>query len=144
MNQHRPHIVQFSGHGGDTGIVICDEAGDAKLINSGALVALFESTLSNVQVVVLNACYSKAQAEAIVSVIPCAIGMNNSIGDKAARIFAASFYRAIGFGNSVEVSFKQGVAALKLEGINEADTPELIVGPGVNASELIIVQTHGK
>ena len=46
---------------------------------------------------ILNACYSKKQAEAITQVIDCAIGMNDAIGDEAAITFAASFYRAIGF-----------------------------------------------
>lgn len=141
MNQHCPDIVHFSGHANDTGIVICDEFGVAKLVNSDALVALFESTLQNVKVVVLNACYSKAQAEAIASVIPCAIGMNSSIGDEAARVFAGAFYRAIGFGKSVAVAFNQGVAALKLEGTNEASIPELIEGPGVNAAELFVLES---
>src|SRR5690348_11295843 len=56
----------------------------------------------------LNACYTRVQAEAISDVIDYVIGMNATIGDKAASAFAASFYRAIGFGRSVKDSFDQG------------------------------------
>lgn len=140
MNEHRPHIVQFSGHGGkDEVILVCDENGSAKPIDGQALVALFESTQRNVQVVVLNSCYSRAQAEAIVSVVPCAIGMKDKIGDKAARVFAASFYRAIGFGHSVKTAFQQGIAALKLEGIQQSDIPDLLTRDGADASKIILV-----
>jgi hypothetical protein len=142
MNEHRPHVVQFSGHGSDNDkIIVCDETGHPKPISKEALVALFESTLSNVRVVILNSCYSKSQAEAIVSVVPCAIGMNDTIEDRAALIFAASFYRAIAFGNSVEMAFKQGIAALKLEGIEQDDIPELITREGINPSEVFIINS---
>jgi hypothetical protein len=141
MNEHRPHIVQFSGHGSDNDeIFLCDEADRPKPVSKDALVALFDSTRSNVRVVMLNSCYSKAQAEAIVSVVPCAIGMNDTIEDKAALIFAASFYRAIAFGNSVGTAFKQGIAALKLEGIEQDDIPELITCDGVDPSEIYVVK----
>lgn len=140
MNEHRPHVVQLSGHGSRSGeIVVCDENGDPKPVGKDALVALFESTRSNVRVVVLNSCYSRAQAEAIVSVVPCAVGMKDSIGDRAALVFAASFYRAIAFGNSVGTAFKQGVAALKLEGIAQDDIPELIAQDGTDPAEVFVL-----
>jgi hypothetical protein len=140
MNEHRPHVVHFSGHGSETEeILVCDERGKPKTVSREALVALFESTRSNVQAVLLNSCYSRAQAEAIVSVVPCAIGMNGTIGDEAALVFAASFYRAVAFGHSVGTAFKQGVAALLLEGIEQEDVPELIVQPGMDASAVVVV-----
>lgn len=92
-----------------------------------------------VRVVVLNACCSKAQAEAIVSVVPCAIGMNGAIGAEAARVFASSFYLAVGFGRSVKVTFQQGIAALKVHGIPEADMPRLLARGGVESSQVILV-----
>ena len=74
----------------------------------------------------LNACYSRPQAEALAQTIDCTVGMNRAIGDEAAIVFAASFYRAIGFGRSVKEAFELGKAALLLEGIPEDETPELI------------------
>lgn len=140
MNEHRPHLVQFSGHGNQgEGILVNDERGNAKAIGGDALTALFESTQSNVQVVLLNACYSRLQAEAIAKVVPCVIGMKDKIGDRAARVFAASFYGAVGFGLSVAVAFKQGLTALKLEGIPQSDIPDLLTRSDVSASEIVPV-----
>jgi CHAT domain len=140
MNEHEPHVVQFSGHGNqDAGILVCDEQGQPKVISGEALAELFESTYKNVQVVVLNACYSKPQAEAIANIVPCVIGMKDTIGDKAARVFAASFYSALGFGNSVEQAFRQGLARLKLEGIAQSHIPGLLTRSDVKASEIIPV-----
>jgi CHAT domain-containing protein len=103
LNEHNPHIVHFSGHGSPTDeIILLDNNRNAKPVSKAALESLFRTLKDNVQVVVLNACYSKPQAEAITQIIDCAIGMNKSIGDKAAIVFAASFYRAIGFGRSVQ------------------------------------------
>jgi nucleoside phosphorylase len=140
LNEHRPHIVQFSGHGSTNDeIIVCDEKGAPKAVSKKALVALFNSVKANVQVVMLNSCYSRSQAEAIVSVVPCAIGMKKSISDRAAIVFAASFYRAIGFGRSAKEAFDQGGAALMLEDISEEDTPELLTQDGVDASKIVLI-----
>jgi hypothetical protein len=140
LNEHRPHVVQFSGHGSrNDEIFVCDYDGTPKPVGKDALVALFESTRGNVRVVVLNCCYSRPQAEAIVSVVPCAIGMKDSVGDRAALVFAASFYRAVAFGHSVHTAFQQGIAALKLEGIAQDGIPELIAQDGVDPSAVFVV-----
>ena len=142
MNEHEPHVVQFSGHGSEGGgILVCDDRGNARAVGGEALAALFESTRANVQVVVLSACYSREQAEAVAAVVPCVIGMRGAIGDRAARVFTAAFYGALGFGRSVEVAFKQGVAALRLEGIAQSDLPDLLTRGGFKASEIVPVNT---
>jgi hypothetical protein len=65
--------------------------------------------------------------------------MNDAIGDEAAIIFAASFYRALGFGRSVQEAFDQGKVALLLEGILEEHTPELLVKAGIDPSQIVLV-----
>jgi len=128
LNQHKPQIVHFSGHGSNSGkIILTDNNGVSKAVSSRAIQTLFTTLKDNIRAVVLNACYSNEQAKAITQVIDCAVGMNESIGDKAAITFAASFYRAIGFGRSAKDAFDQGRAALLLEGIPEEDTPKLLV-----------------
>ncbi len=91
MNEHRPQVVHFSGHGNRANeLVVCDDAGNPKPIGKDALVDLFVSTQSEVKVVLLNACYSRPQAEAIVSVVPCAIcGIGHkvkSVGNKVTSV----------------------------------------------------------
>ena len=103
------------------------------------MVQLFRTLRDNVRVVVLNACWTRPQVEEIGKTIDCAIGMNQPIGDTAAIAFAASFYRAIGFGRSVQEAFDLAQGALRLAGIPEDTIPELHVRSDVNASELILV-----
>jgi len=88
----------------------------------------------------LNACSTRPQAEAIAETIDCTIGMRKPIGDEAAIVFAASFYRTLGFGRSVKEAFELGKAALLLESIPEDKTPELLTRAGVDASAIIFVQ----
>ncbi len=141
LNRHRPHIVHFSGHGSQTGeLILVDSIGSPKAVSTMALKALFTTLKDNIQVVILNACYSWSQATAITEVINCVVGMNNAIGEEAAIIFAASFYRALGFGRSVQEAFDQGKVALLLEGIPEENTPELLVRTGVNPSQIFLVE----
>lgn len=68
--------------------------------------------------------------------------MSTSIGDTAARIFAAQLYSSIGFGRSLQASFNQSIAALLLEGIPEQDTPKLYVKPDIDLNELILVDPN--
>ena len=115
LHEHRPHIVHFSGHGTQfQQLMAVGDSGGAKPIEKDALVRLFETIKDNIRVVLLNACFSEVQAKAISAVIDCTIGMNKPIGDEAAAVFSASFYRALAFGRSVKVAFDEGVVALVL------------------------------
>ena len=138
--QHQPHVVHFSGHGSDANESILQDAmGDPKPLEQAALLALFRALKDNIRVVVLNACFSAAQAAAITTTIDCAIGMNKEIGDEAAITFAASLYRAFGFGRSVKTAFDLGRASLLAEGIPEDTTPVLLANPGVDVSRLFLI-----
>ena len=140
LNEYRPHVVHFSGHGSESDeLILNDERDQPKPVSVAALRALFKTLKDNIRLVVLNACYSRPQAEAIVEFIDCAIGMNKAIGDQAAIVFAASFYRALGFGRSVKDAFDQGCTSLLLEGIAEKNTPELLAKKGVDAANVFLV-----
>lgn len=73
----------------------------------------------------LNACYSDVQAEAIYQHIDCVVGMNRAIGDRAAIEFAVGFYDALGANRSYEDAFEFGCSAIDLESIPEFSTPVL-------------------
>jgi len=64
------------------------------------------------------------------------------IEDTAARTFAASFYRAIGFGGSIQEAFEQGKSALLLEGLAENATPELLVHPGTDPASIVFLRAN--
>jgi CHAT domain-containing protein len=140
LNQHKPHVVHFSGHGSSTEeIILLDKQGKPKPVSKEALVSLFSTLKDNVRLVLLNACFSRPQAEAITGEVDCAIGMSRAIGDDAAITFAASFYRAIGFGRSVKDAFDQGKTSLLLEGIPEERTPDLMTRQTVRPELVVLV-----
>jgi CHAT domain-containing protein len=121
-----PSIVHFSGHGsGDDGLVLEDENGQVRLVETVALAGLFEVFANRIECVVLNACYSEVQASAIAQHIPYVIGMSKEIGDVAAIKFATGFYSALGAGESVEFAYKLGCSVIQLDGIPEHLTPML-------------------
>ncbi|MBC7876984.1 MAG: TIR domain-containing protein [Anaerolineales bacterium] len=137
---NRPTIVHFSGHGNKDGeIILMDNNRKPKSVNAAALKSLFKTLKDNVRVVILNACYSKIQANAISEVIDFVIGMNDSISDDAAIAFSASFYRAIGFGRTIQEAFDSGITAILLEGISEEDTPEILIKQGADASSTRLI-----
>ena len=114
--------------------------GQPQVVSKSALVSVLRScNEGNLRLVVLNACNTRPQAEALTEVVDCVVSMNRTITDRAAIKFAASFYGALAFGRSVQKAFDQGVARLSAEGIAESDTPELLVRAGVDASQLALV-----
>ncbi|MDF5732150.1 MAG: glycosyl hydrolase family 18 protein [Rhizonema sp. PD38] len=115
-----PQIVHFSGHGVGTGniglnnnlelssqreavclhsqpsgIVLEDDFGQMQLVSTKALTELFELFKDQIDCILLNACYSQTQAEAIYQHIDCVIGMNRAIPDNNAIKFSVGFYDAI-------------------------------------------------
>lgn len=139
LMEHKPHIVHFSGHGSPTGeIIFKDNVGNARPVTTDALKSVFTVLKDNVRFVVLNACNTLPQAKAIAENIDLAVGMNTPIGDPAAIEFAAMLYSALCWGRSVGSAFEVGKTQLKVLGIPEEDTPELLSRVGVNPSEVYI------
>lgn len=124
--RHRPEIVHFSGHGEVDGIFLEDENGQIRKVEAGVLARILGVFKKQIRCVVLNACSSQEQAEAIAKDIDCVIGMSVEIGDRSAARFAAAFYQALGFGSSVRTAFDLGCAQIDLDGLGEGKTPQLI------------------
>lgn len=121
-----PQIVHFSGHGLSEGAIYLEDIdGLAQPVSPEALAALFEQFSNDVQCVVLNACYSDIQAQAIAHHVRFVIGMNEDIGDKAGIAFSIGFYQALGAGRSYEDAFKLGRVQIELQGIPEDMIPVL-------------------
>jgi hypothetical protein len=122
----RPNIIHFSGHGsGETGLAFENITGQIQLVTGDALAGLFRQFATQVECVLLNACYSENQAEAIALHIDYVIGMNNQIGDGAAIEFAVGFYDALaGYdsqydaGTPIEFAFNIACNAIQLEGLS--------------------------
>ncbi|MEO0395575.1 MAG: TIR domain-containing protein [Cyanobacteria bacterium P01_A01_bin.137] len=131
-----PQIVHFSGHGaGAAGLYFEDKVGNAQLVTGAALAGLFKliGQKSPIDCVMLNGCYSQAQAETLVEHVPYVIGMSDSMADRAAIDFAVGFYDALGAGESVEFAFESGKVAVALSGAGDEDVPVLLKRDRVGA-----------
>ncbi len=110
-----PMIVHFCGHGtGEKGLVFENQQGNSDLVSTNTLKDFFALFEKRVVCVVMNACYSEIQAEAINKHIKYVIGMNQAIRDDAAIAFSIGFYRALGYDKSIENSFGFGKNAIQL------------------------------
>jgi WD40 repeat protein len=166
LRELRPTVVHFSGHGGrgklgelrpdeaqrrdvvgevssldvafQPGLFFQDTDGRPQLVSTGALEETFKAAGDSVQLVVLNACYSDPQAEALAAHVDCVVGIVGSILDDAARYFAVGFYGGLGERQSVAAAYKQGRAAIRLVGFEDTDRPKLKVREGVDASQIVL------
>lgn len=136
--EERPTLVHLSGHGsGDDGLVFHEDGGRSKAVSTEALRDLFSMFRDSIRVVVLSACYSAIQAEAIASELDVVIGMRARVTDRAALLFSEAFYQALAFGRSVGMAFNLGVNAIKLDGVtHNDDIPVLLQLRGVDAHTL--------
>jgi hypothetical protein len=140
--RHQPDIVHFSGHGSEASeIILEDDDGNSQEVPARALSKLFEIFKDNIRCVVLNACYSKRQAQAIAEHIDGVIGMSKFIGDKAAINFAIAFYQALGYGRNLKTAFDLGCNQINLQNLNEENTPKLLSVKS-NPQEVVFVNNE--
>jgi hypothetical protein len=125
---HKPDIVHFSGHGGgEQGLALMADNGEAFLVKVAPLAKLFKALqeIFFIDCVFLNACYSDVQAEGIYPYVNYVVGMNQKIGDEAAKQFAIGFYDTLFAGQSIKSAFDLGCNAIEMENIPEHLTPVL-------------------
>lgn len=127
--EEKPQIVHFCGHGLEDGsLLLEDDGGHDKAVPPEGLASLFELHADYVDCVLLNACHSVKSAEAISEYINYAIGMNQQIQDKSAIGFAQGFYDGLGYTtpenqNVFQRAFQEGLVAIKLESLSQAQIP---------------------
>jgi hypothetical protein len=166
LRKLRPTVVHFSGHGTSNaadehrpgpgphrdlasepsldggeprhGLYFQGPDGRPQRVSTEALEATFGAAGSSVKLVVLSACYSEVHARALLPYVGCVVGMSGSIRDDTARSFAIGFYGGLGERESVATAYKQGCAAIRLEGLPDGDRPQLAVRAGVDASKLVL------
>jgi formylglycine-generating enzyme required for sulfatase activity len=158
----QPTILHFSGHGSAQGMlpgqrhegrratrdVSCDDHtpglllqgddGQPQLVTPAALTKMIQTTANTVRLVVLNACYADAQAEALRDVVGCAIGMKGTISDDAARAFAVGFYRALGHRRPVGNAYAQARATLEGKRLDAQAEPRCLARAGGDVDTLVL------
>lgn len=88
---------------------------------------------NSVRVVILNACLSAKAAKALAgSSVDFAIGMDNTVGDRAAFDFAYQFYSSLGNGRPILSAFTQAKISIGIHTDNEIDkkNPQLFSRKG--------------
>lgn len=131
-----PTVLHFSGHGVVPGIIVEND-----LIPANNLSVLLSLSIirEQLRLVVLNACLSASQAQAIATHIDVVVGMSNNVGDDAAIAFASGLYMALGTGLDVKSAFQLAVNAIGIDNfdnVREEDIPKMFVRPGVEPSEI--------
>lgn len=139
LNDHRPRIVHFSGHGNSNGVAV-DDGGikrtKRQFVKFETLGRAFRATDTPPDVVVLNACNSAGARNALLASAKAIVVMQDSISDVGAVAFATKFYGGIASGQSLKSSFEQGVIAIEAVSLDEVGTPALFTAKGVDAAKL--------
>jgi CHAT domain-containing protein len=134
--KYEPEIVHFSGHGSKRQrILFSGTHGRSRAVDQQGLTNLLALYSSHVRLVLLNACFTNAQAQSISEVVNYSIGTSKAIGDKASVAFAGAFYRALGFGKSVKEAFESAKAELVLTKMPRSRGIELFVKNGVDRKD---------
>ncbi|MCI0414896.1 CHAT domain-containing protein [bacterium] len=103
LREHKPAIVHFSGHADPTGeILFEDKDGNTEPIPTDHLRDMFAAAAETVKLVVLNSCFSDAQARAIAETTPVVIGTTTEMPDECSLRFSELFYAELGRGHSVQ------------------------------------------
>lgn len=156
--RHKPQIVHFAGHGqtnaqqtsarefgsprragANAGILVENLVRAATPIPDEALSEMFR-IVGGVACVVLNACHSAHQAQAILRHVQVVVGMEEVIDDTSAMQFAAGFYEALAFGRTVQTAFDLGKNQIALQNLPNANIPALSTQRGIDANTLVLVR----
>lgn len=134
---YQPTVLHFSGHGGgDAGLCFEDDTGGTHPAHAAPLAKLLHHFKDRLKCVVLNACFSKVQADVIRQQVDYVVGMQAGIGDESATKFAVAFYDAIFAGTDFRVGFDLACTAIDLHNLPGAKVPVFLTAPHLGGVEL--------
>lgn len=137
LNEFKPDIVQFSGHGGDESILVDKvevKTSGGMVLNYNVFSEMLASAEKTPNLIVLAACETTDGAEKLLNVVPFVIAMSDTISDWAGAFFSRRLYAALVSGASIDTAVRQARSFLAAEQLPEADLPALLSAPGVDAS----------
>lgn len=142
LNDHRPHVVHFSGHASSLGLLMENDAGtpEGDDLEFDPLARLLGATDEPPRLLVLNACQSLAGAEPLLRTVPTVVAMADSIEDASAVVFATRFYAAIASAQSVASALEQAKVAMEAASLDDADLPHARARADVDLSTLVLVK----
>jgi CHAT domain-containing protein len=142
INDHRPHIVHFSGHGGGGSVFLEDGSVDdpkSTELPFDLLVEVMAATDTPPTLLVLNACDTLYGAEVILPAVPVVVAMREPIGDLAATVFATQFYAAIASAQSVGSALRQAKVRMRGASLDDADLPQYLARDDQDVDSLVLV-----
>ena len=126
LEEHKPAVVHFCGHGTEDGcLIVRNDAGQSLALSVEALAELLGIVAGPTKCIVLNACYSGVAAEVLAQQVDYVVSMTDSIDDEAARFFAAGFYGALADGYDYATAYKLGRIEIELHNLPDADVVRL-------------------
>jgi hypothetical protein len=138
MNRHKPHMIQFSGHGTPDGLLMMGPRDRSVPLASDRLIQMLRWAAEDLRIVFFNVCDSEEHARAAARVVDGAIGMRGKMHDTPARVFAAHLYSALAFGCSLKHAFHQACAAIGDE--PDSSVPQLVFRNGSDPHKLVLVR----
>ena len=116
LDRFDPHVLHFSGHGAEDVLYFEDVQGIAKAVKKQALASVLRHQ-KDLELVILNACFSLDQGQAFADAVGLAIVSEGSILDQDAIDFSREFYTALGHGQrSYTEAFERAKSALEMTG----------------------------
>lgn len=140
INRAHPTVLHYSGHGDATGVALEADDGSTQDMSGQDLARLISVANDDLRLVVLNSCESAAQAQPLVATVDAAIGMRQSIGDEAARTFAAQLYSSLAEGIPLDRAFEQSKLQMRFAGVSDDDVPALFTRAGVEPKGIVFTR----
>ncbi len=145
LNDVRPHVVHFAGHGGGETVEFertGDGDGAPHSIDFDVLVSALAATDRPPVLLVLNACDTLEGASAILPAVPVIVAMSDDVPDIAATIFAKQFYSGIASGQSVGAALRQGRVSIEAT-LSDGETsklPQHVARDDIDIDVLVLVK----
>ncbi|MCP4155144.1 MAG: CHAT domain-containing protein [bacterium] len=122
----KPAILHFAGHGSKDGAIFLEDGiGFAHPVKPETMARLLKLLSQYVECVILSACHSHKQVDAISEHISYAIGMRREISDSTAIAFSVGFYQALGAGEPFDKAYEFGITQIEFKNLPGSLIPVL-------------------
>jgi hypothetical protein len=133
--QHRPHIVHLGGLTTEAGdILLSDDGGNPRPVDSSALAELFTILEDNIRVVVLSAPGADGLARQVARTVDYVISLGGAVAGQTVVTFSAHFYQGLGYARTAADAFRLARNQLMLDGSPDYEKPLLHVRDGAGAA----------
>lgn len=144
IRDEKPHILHFSGHGMDKqgDLVLQKDRGGGQTLPLDTLANVLK-TLRDViplRIVVLNACWTLENADALRNVVDAVVGMTHEIDSESAVNFAQAFYGALKSGLPLPDAVNYGKDRIDLKSLPDSAIPDFRARHGIDAAQIRMVE----